>query len=154
MPDLLEMTVDRILGALRRMRIYRTGYELDLQSQVADCLQAAGIPAVREFRLAPRKRIDFWVPLLPGGTLPAEKAASLHFFPAHPFTAHRGVGIEIKKGKPSARAVAEQAARYCAEPAIAALILVVERSLFFHPREIDGKPVYYLSLSKLWGIAL
>jgi len=122
------VTVDQVLAALRRIRIHPAAAEADLYAAISAQLLAAGIPFEREVRLGPRSRIDY---LVAGG-----------------------IGIEVKKGKPNSRTLAEQAERYCRFDQVTALILVVERSVFTHPTRLHGKPVYYLSLTRLWGIAL
>ncbi|WP_374713130.1 hypothetical protein [Symbiobacterium terraclitae] len=126
--DPAPVAVDQVLAALRRIRIHPAAAEADLYAAISAQLLAAGIPFEREVRLGPRNRIDY---LIPGG-----------------------VGIEVKKGKPNSRTLAEQADRYCRFDQIQALILVVERSVFTHPDRLHGKPVHYLSLNRLWGIAL
>lgn len=124
----VPVTVDQVLEALRRIRIHPAAAETDLYYAISAELRADGIPFEREVLLGPRNRIDY---LIPGG-----------------------VGIEVKKGKPNSRALEAQAERYCRFDQVTALILVVERSVFIHPDRLHGKPVYYVSLNRLWGIAL
>ena len=77
-------------------------------------------------RLAPRCRVDFLVD---------------------------GVGVEVKRGKPDKRRLAEQCRRYLSQDALEALILVVDTHVDL-PGELCGKPVAVVALNRLWGIAL
>lgn len=119
--------VNKIITALSDMRINIIRDEFELQAIISNCLDHANIPYSREYKLAPRNRIDFMVV---GGT-----------------------GIEVKKGKPYSRQVINQLERYTIFPEIKAIILVVERNLDI-PRVINGKMCYSFGLNKLWGIAL
>ncbi len=97
-----------------------------MHARIAAGLQSAGIPCVHEAVLAPRCRIDFLV---------------------------GDVGIEVKCGKPARRVLLHQLARYAASDRIRALIVVVERSANL-PASVGGKPCQFLSMNRLWGIAL
>ena len=119
--------MERVLGALQSIRVNLVKDEYILQDIIAKALDDAGLTYSKEYKLAPRNRIDF---LVTGG-----------------------IGIEVKKGKPYGRQVLEQVKRYTASPEIAAIILVVERNLDL-PKEINGKRCYSFGLNKLWGIAL
>lgn len=119
--------VDQVLGALRSLRVGIVAYEHDLHQEIAATLIKHGIPFEREVRLAPRNRIDF----LCGP-----------------------IGIEVKKGRPNSEEVRRQIERYCAFDQVQTLVLVVERHVFDHDRSATGKPVHYVALHKLWGIAL
>lgn len=121
------MEVEAILSALAALRIAPGAPETALHAGIAEGLRAAGIACAHEASLAPRCRIDF----LTG----------------------EGVGIEIKCGKPNRRTLLAQLCRYAACPQVRALIVVVERSANLPPR-IGGKPCHFLSLNRLWGIAL
>ena len=112
---------------LRGIRVSLVKDEYRLQDIIAEQLDQSGIAYSKEYLLAPRNRIDF---LVVGG-----------------------IGIEVKRGKPYTRKVIDQLVRYTSFPEVAALILVVERSLDI-PREINGKKCYSFGLNKLWGIAL
>ncbi len=118
--------MNEILDALRALRVPIQQGEYDLHRLVADRLQAAGLPCQHEVRLAPRCRID----LMCGD-----------------------VGIEIKRGKPAPSALLNQLRRYAACEQVAALVLVVERSVDL-PAALCGKPVRVVCLNRLWGIAL
>ena len=63
------------------------------------------------------------------------------------------IGVEIKKGKPSAATLAAQLQRYAACDAVDGLIVITEKSVRL-PGTILGKPVRLIPLSQLWGIAL
>lgn len=118
-------TMADVLAALRHLRIQVAAEEFDLHLQVARCLDAAGLPYQREYRLGPGNRIDFFV---------------------------GGIGVEVKKGKPNAGSVLGQLTRYAASPEVIGLILVIERYLDV-PAQIAGKPCASLGLRKQWGVA-
>lgn len=120
--------IDDVVAALADLRLQPTNDEYAIHDAIADALGEAGIEYDHEARIGPRCRIDF---LVTGG-----------------------IGIEVKKGKPNAREVAEQLERYAASDAVAALVLVVGQSVWGHPSEVRGKPVRYIGLSKLWGIGI
>jgi hypothetical protein len=122
------VTVEQVLASLRKLRVVAVEVEYALQEEIAKRLAADSIPFAKEYVLGPRNRIDFLV--------------------------QGGIGIEAKMGKPNSGRVGAQVERYAAFPQITAIILVVERSVFHYRRLVNGKPVHYISLSKLWGIAL
>lgn len=116
----------RVLDALNTLRVTPLPSEYELHDLVADCLKEAGLPFAHEAPVAPRRRIDF----LCGR-----------------------VGIEVKRGKPIPSRLNAQISAYASSPALDALIVLVERNANL-PRSIAGKPVYVVSLNRLWGIAL
>ena len=120
------MQTEAILAALVALRVPPGIGEADIHALIAQGLAAAGIACVHEARLAPRCRIDF----LAGG-----------------------VGIEVKCGKPARATLLAQLARYAACPQVEALIVVVARSAAV-PTVVAGKPCHFVSLNRLWGIAL
>jgi len=116
----------RAVAALRGLRYEGGASEYEIHGQIEAALKSAGIAFEREVKLGARRRIDF----LTAG----------------------GIGIEVKKGKAASGAVAEQVDRYGESERVKAVVLVVERSVFRAPEETSGgKPVVYLSLSKLMG---
>lgn len=119
--------MESIIQALKTMRIPVIIDEYELQNMIAESLLKHGIRFEREYRLAPRERIDF--------------------------LAEGGIGIEVKKRKPNRMQVYQQLGRYAASNEITALILVIERSLEL-PAKINGKPCVSVGLNKLWGVAL
>jgi len=119
--------LNKTLTALQSIRVNLVKDEYLLQDIIAKALDDAGITYSKEYKLAPRNRIDFLV--------------------------DGGIGIEVKKGKPYTRQVVEQLKRYAAFSEITAIILVVERNLDI-PKEINGKQCCSFGLNKLWGIAL
>jgi len=120
-------TMRSVIQALSDIRISVVSEESELQEQVAAYLCHAGVPFMKEYRLGSHSRIDF---MLPGG-----------------------VGIEVKKGKPSKRQVLAQLERYARFEEVRALVFVIERCLDV-PRQIAGKPCVCIALNKLWGVAL
>lgn len=119
--------VEQVMASLRRLRVQAVGLEYGLQAKIAERFDADGIPYIKEARLGPRNRIDF----LCGA-----------------------IGVECKKGQPNSTEVKAQIERYCGFDSVQTLILVVERHVYTHSRSAGGKPVHYISLAKLWGIAL
>lgn len=126
--ETLGPTVDAVLSSLRRLRVLNVGLEYSLQDAIAKQFDTDGIPYAKEYVLGPRNRIDF---LIPGG-----------------------IGVEVKKGKPNSVQLQAQAERYCRFDAVQTLVLVVERNVIDYDPVVNGKPVHYVALNKLWGIAL
>lgn len=122
----LEKDLRRITNALQSIRTPAAPGEFDLHAAVSEALSRADIEHVHEYRLAPRCRIDF----LAGR-----------------------VGLEIKKGRPTASALKAQLARYLESEALDAIVVVTQRAAPL-PREILRKPVEQVSLNRLWGVAL
>lgn len=118
--------VDSIIAAVSSLRLSPAVEEYALHDAIADALASHGVAYLHEARLAPRCRIDFLCD---------------------------GVGIEVKRGRPVRSTLLAQLSRYCACEQISALILVVERTANL-PRTCCGKPVYVLSLNRLWGVSL
>ncbi|MBQ6373057.1 MAG: hypothetical protein IJJ45_01075 [Clostridia bacterium] len=118
--------IDRIVAALSTVRMPAMPEEYDIHAGVAEALDAAGLAYVHEYRLAPRCRIDF----LAGR-----------------------VGIEVKKGRPSQRALEKQLRRYLVSSDLDAAVVVVQRAVSL-PATLCGKPVFIVSLDRLWGVAL
>lgn len=59
-----------------------------------------------------------------------------------------GIAIEIKI-KGNAKSIYKQCERYCQFQEVKSLILVTNRSMGF-PKEINGKPCYFINLGKAW----
>ena len=115
-----------LLCALRELRPPFALYEADLHQLVGAFLAEKGFDAVHEKTIARGCRIDFWV---------------------------GGVGVEIKKGKPQPAVLLRQLARYAESPMISGLIVLSQRGVHV-PAQVGGKPVDYLCLNSLWGVAL
>lgn len=122
----LHAEINAIVRALGAIRSPIVPGEYDLHAEVSAALANVQIAHQHEYRLAPRCRIDF----LAGR-----------------------VGIEIKKGRPSPSALREQLSRYLKSDEVAAIVVVVQQSIFL-PRTLAGKPVELVSLNRLWGVAL
>jgi hypothetical protein len=118
--------MDEILQALSTLRVSVGQGEVDIHTLVKLCLEKHGFSPLHEVRLAPHKRIDFMC---------------------------GDIGIEIKRGRPTAKALLPQLEKYLECEELSALIVIVERTANL-PRSILGKPVRLLSLNKLWGISL
>ena len=119
--------VSEVLDVLRSLRIVGVDDEYSLQNQVATCLKNHDIRYIKECPLAPRCRIDFFIP--------------------------GGVGIEVKQGKPARSNVLNQVRRYLQVSELNALVVLTERTLYL-PARVAGKPCLSVCLSKLWGVAL
>ena len=118
--------IDKIISAISSIRISAQPEEADIHNEISRALTAAGIAFEHEFRLGPRKRIDFAC-----GT----------------------IGIEVKKSRPKASELQAQLYRYLEDTCLTAVIVVLQRPCSL-PKTICGKNVYVVSLNRLWGIAL
>ena len=123
---MVEPAVSRILDALQKIRVPAVPGEYDIHALIAGALSEARIPFLHEAPLAPGRRVDFLAD---------------------------SVGIEVKKGRPQRARLVEQAAKYLSSPRVCALIVVSQKSVPL-PDAILGKPVYFLSLDRLWGVSL
>lgn len=124
-------TIDDILAILKALRLNPVLEEFELHAAIAQALSDAGVAFEHEAKIASRCRIDF---------LTAE-----------------GVGIEVKKGKPTCHMLVEQIERYARCEQVIGVIAVVERNAAGWtalPEIIEGKPARYISLNRQWGIAL
>ena len=122
----MNQQITEIIDALAAVRMPAQPEEYDIHAQVASALGAAGLSYEHEYKLGPRCRIDFRV---------------------------GRVGIEVKKGRPATSELTKQLRRYLASDALDAVIVVMQRVTRL-PATIGGKPVYIVSLNRLWGVAL
>ena len=120
------MDTQEVLRALSTLRASAMPGEYDLHRLVAEALKAAGLPCIHEYRLAPRRRLDFFI---------------------------GGVGVEIKKGRPNARELLKQVERYLACDELREIIVVTQKDTPL-PARVLGKRVTCISLNRLWGVAL
>lgn len=118
--------MDRVADAIAAVRVPARPEEYDIHAAVAGALDAARLEYVHEYKLGPRRRIDFLV---------------------------GRVGIEVKKGRPAASRLVAQLRRYLESDALDGAIVVTQRALPL-PATINGKPVRLISLNRLWGVAL
>jgi len=118
--------MEEILQALRTLRVPVGQGEVDIHTLIKLCLEKHGLNPRHEVRLGPHRRIDFMC---------------------------GRVGIEIKRGRPTLKALLPQVEKYLQSEELSALILVVERTAAL-PRMVLGKPCHVISLNKLWGISL
>ena len=112
--------------AIETIRCGATCTEEELHTQIIRALQAQGLDAQHEVRLAPRCRIDFMC---------------------------SGVGIEVKKSRPERSKLIAQLTRYAACAQVQALIVAAPKGVNL-PREIAGKRIVMVALERLWGISL
>lgn len=118
--------IERILSALSIIRIPAQPEEYEIHAEVARALDMYNIEYIHECKLGPRRRIDF----LCGS-----------------------VGIEIKKGRPEADRLREQASRYLESERLSALVVVAQRPCAL-PGSLHGKALREVALDRLWGVAL
>ena len=126
MTEALEQSIARVISALAAVRVPAQPEEYDIHAAVAAALAGAGLEYAHEYKLGPRRRIDFRV---------------------------GRVGIEVKKGRPATSALTEQLRRYLESDDLDAVIVVTQRATAL-PGTICGKPVRLVSLNRLWGVAL
>ena len=125
-PSAVTQPMDQLMQALMKLRTPLTQGEYDLHQMVRDALLAAGIAPQHEYPVALRARIDFfWA----------------------------GIGLEIKRGKPTPARLLPQLLRYAGSPLIQGIILISEGSVSL-PNQLLGKPLRSLCLHRLWGIAI
>ena len=122
----LDAEIERVAAALAAVRVPAQPEEYDIHAAIAEALAAAGLAYEHEFKLGPRRRIDFRV---------------------------GRIGIEVKKGRPASSKLADQLRRYLASDALDAAVVVTQRVTAL-PATIAGKPVRLVSLNRLWGVAL
>jgi len=120
------MNTEAIVSAISTLRAGAAGGEYDLHAMIARALTDAGISFLHEYRLAPRRRIDFLV---------------------------GSVGVEVKKGRPGRRELVSQLERYLESDELAEVVVVARRAVAL-PRTICGKRVTVVSLNRLWGVSL
>lgn len=118
--------VQKILDALNTLRIPPQPEEYEIHNEIARALNAAGISYIHECKLLPGRRIDF---------------------------ACGKIGIEVKKSRPVASRLHEQLKRYLEETELECIIVVMQKPCAL-PKTICNKPVYIVSLNRLWGVAL
>ena len=126
MKEAVSRDMAAIAAALSAVRMPAQPEEYDIHAAVAAALDAAGLVYEHEYRLGPRRRIDFRV---------------------------SRVGIEVKKGRPASSALRAQLQKYLESDALDAVIVVTQRATRL-PSTLCGKPVALLSLNRLWGVAL
>ncbi len=126
MADRLNREIETVVQALAAVRVPAQPEEYDIHAAIARALSGAGLEFEHEYRLGPRRRIDFRV---------------------------GRVGIEVKKGRPASSQLREQLRRYLESDALDAVIVVAQRVTWV-PEAICGKPVRLVSLNRLWGVAL
>lgn len=122
----MNAEVQRIISAISAIRIGPQPEEFEIHNEIARTLTANGIQFIHEYRLKPGRRIDF---------------------------ACGSIGIEVKKSRPQAAQLRRQLTAYLEDTPLSAMIVVLQRPCRL-PETICGKPVYIVSLNRLWGVAL
>jgi hypothetical protein len=118
------LNLDCVAAALASLKPGHVRDEAALQAAIHAALAGAGIHAKREVVLAPRCRVDLLT--------------------------DRGIGIEVKRGKPNRQAVAAQLQRYAETGKLIGIVLVMDRMIL--PVEA-GIPYRFVSLNMNWGVA-
>ena len=126
MKTAFSQELDRVAAALAAVRMPAQPEEYDIHAAIAQALSAAELAFEHEYKLGPRRRINFRV---------------------------GRVGIEVKKGRPASAALADQLRRYLESDALDGVIVVTQRVTAV-PGTLCGKPVKLISLNRLWGVAL
>ena len=119
-------SIARILNALLRVRISSRLDEDKIHLEIMRVFDRNGIQYKHEFKLIPHKRFDFWID---------------------------GIVVEVKKEKPSKITLLNQLNRYTKEERVKAIIVVLEKSMVL-PKNLNGKPIFCVSLNINWGIAI
>ena len=118
--------VTRVICAISSVRVPARPGEYDIHGMIAAALEGEGLAFAHEYRLGPRKRVDFMC---------------------------GSVAVEVKKGRPQRTQLVSQLARYMESPEVSALVVVMQRRVAL-PEMIHGKKVHVVSLNMLWGVAL
>ena len=126
MNDTVRRDMARVCAALSSVRVPAQPEEYDIHAAVARALARAGLEYEHEYRLGPRRRIDFRV---------------------------GRVGIEVKKGRPASAELTRQLRKYVQSEALDGIVVVTQRVTAV-PDTLCGKPVAIVSLNRLWGVAL
>lgn len=94
-----------------------------MQAHIADRFAAHGLSCLREYRLSPRDRVDF-------------------------FDEAKGCAIEVKL-KANRRSILRQLTRYAEHDAVKTIVLVSGTAMALPPA-IDGVPLYFVSVGRAW----
>lgn len=122
------MVPELIVEKLKSIRIDLVEYESQVVAEVKKVLEEHGVGYISERRLGRGCRVDLFT--------------------------DDGVAIEVKKGKPNTRRVEDQIRRYASFDEVKSVVLVSERGLRHHISEAHGKNIFYVAISKNWGISL
>ena len=126
MTNASQAEIRAIVSAISALRMPAIPGEYDIHARITAALNDSGIEFTHEYKLGPRCRIDFRV---------------------------GRIGIEVKKGRPVTADLNRQLRRYLESDELDGMIVVTQRAVNL-PATICGKPVYLLSLNRLWGVAL
>ena len=125
--DGLDAKMNTIIAALQSIRLRRAGEEVSyIHPLVAEALDRAGLSYEHEVRIGQRIRLDFLLD---------------------------GIVIEVKRRRPDPHRLLKQLEKYTDSDQVEGVVVVAERSVPVPP-EINGKPIRFLSLDSLWGIAI
>ena len=122
----MEDMARRVIRAINSVRVPAQPGEYDIHGMIAAALDGEGLDFVHEYRLGPRRRVDFMC---------------------------GDVAVEVKKGRPQRAQLVSQLARYMECPQVEELVVVMQRRVPL-PETIHGKKVHVVSLNMLWGVAL
>src|SRR5690606_29029399 len=103
--------------------------EYILQDVIKEQLVKYEVPFIKEYKIAPRKRVDFFI--------------------------DNRIVIEVKKGnkRPNRTKIIEQLQRYSLCDEVKIIIYVGEKNVLL-PEEINGKRCIGIGLNTNWGLSL
>ena len=124
-----ETCIQKIIKALKEIRVSLVTSEYVLQDVIKDQFDKHDIPYTKEYKLGPRKRVDFLI--------------------------QNGIIIEVKKGskRPNRTQLINQLKRYSESDDVKTIIYVGERNVDL-PNNINGKTCIAIGLNKNWGLSL
>ena len=124
-----DLLMDKVMKSLKEIRVSLVSTEYVLQDIIKEQFDKYNIPYEKEYKLAPRKRVDFLV--------------------------DNRIAVEVKKGnkKPNRTTILQQIEKYSLEDKVDAIIYVGERTAILPP-EVNGKKCMSISLNKNWGFSL
>jgi acetyl-CoA carboxylase carboxyltransferase component len=125
----IDILIESILMSLREIRVSLVSTEYILQDIIKNQFEKHNIKYIKEYKIAPRKRVDFFI--------------------------DSGIIIEVKKGskRPNRTKVLEQLEKYSFCEEVKVIIYVGEKNVSL-PGEINGKKCIAIGLNKNWGVSL
>jgi hypothetical protein len=128
-------TLRKITTALSSLRLSAALSEVAIHERISEVFSKGGIKFEHEYKAFPRKRFDYWID---------------------------GIVVEVKKSRPDRRKLLLQLNKYTSDKRVKAVVyvsgLAVQNRMPQHmpklPKEMNGKPVISLCLTKNWGLAI
>lgn len=121
--------INTVIRSLKEIRVSLVSTEYVLQDIIKDQLLKYNISFIKEYKLGPRKRVDFFI--------------------------ENGIIIEVKKGnkRPNQTKLLAQLEKYSLCEEVTTIIYVGEKNVPL-PSEINGKKCVGIGLNKNWGLSL